>query len=399
MPDETTIAEVREAYGEMRQMVEGKIKADDAKMAEIDKTLDGFEEVNQKATLEYLATKKREDEANDRIAVIEAELAKRVGPVADPKREEQLTEEYKSFERWFKTGDKGTPIEQKAQLRTDDDTSAGYLVPDSVDSNMLKKITELDPMWGLASSMTITTKSVEVIVEASIPVAEFEGELEQGTQSEAAYENVTMTTYRQTFQSRVTQDQLMNSGWPMEAQMSMGAATAFAKGAGTNFVTGTGFKQPEGFTVNATIANAATDTSTNDALLAVDVLTLWGVPKVGYELTWMMNRAVMVAIRKFVATTGSFLWTPGLNGPVMSTLCGEPYVLSPAMSSAITTDGAIVLAIGDFRMGYRIVNRTGMSVIRDDLTEARKANVLITYNRWLTGRVVLPEAISIMTLA
>ena len=395
---EPTVADVLEATGEMRKMIEGKIVADDEKMAKIDEALDAFEKVNQKQTVEYLAAKKREDEALDRLAVLEAEMAKRVGPVGDPKREEQLTEEYKAFEQWFKVGDRATPAEQKAQLRTDDDTSAGYLVPDSVDSNLLKKITEIDPMRGLASSMTIPTKAIEVIVEASIPTAAYEAELEQGTQSEAAYENVTMTTYRQTFQSRVTQDQLMNSGWPMEAQMSMGAATAFAKGEGTAFVTGTGFKEPEGFTINATIVAAATDTATNDTFAPADVLTLWGKPKVGYELTWMMNRAVMTAIRKFASTGGSYLWTPGLNGPVMNTLCGEPYVLSPAMSSGVTTDGAIILAIGDFRIGYRIVDRTGMSVIRDDVTEARKANVLITYNRWNTGRVVLPEAISIMTI-
>ena len=40
----------------------------------------------------------------------------------------------------------------------------------------------------------------------------------------------------------------------------------------------------------------------------------------------------------------------------------------------------------------------GMSYIRGTRVADTKANVLITYNRWLTGRVVLPEAISIMTI-
>ena len=163
-------------------------------------------------------------------------------------------------------------------------------------------------------------------------------------------------------------------------------------------MTGTGVKEPEGFTINAAVVAAATDTATNDTFAAVDVLSLWGALKVGYNGTFMMNRLTMAAIRKFVSTGGVFLWQPGLNGPTMNTLCGEPYVLSPSMSSGVTTDGAIVLAYGDWSIGYRITDRTGMAIIRDNITQAREANVLITYRRWTTGRVVLPEAIKIMTI-
>ncbi len=386
---------IHEALLETRGMIEGKIKSDGEKWAQLDKFWEAQETKNQELTTEILARKKAEDEAVERVAVIEAELAKRAGQLGDPVRDEKLEAEYKAFDSWFKGGEKPMTMDMKAQLRTDDDTSAGYLVPEAVDANLLKKITEMDPVRSIASVMTITSKSIEIVVEDSIPTANYEAELEQNQYSEAGYSNVTLTPYRQSFTSRVTQDQLMNSGWPMEQQMSMGAGTAFAKGEGTGFVTGSGHKEPEGFTVNAVVATQ--DTAGNDAFAPADVLTLWGLPKDGYDLTFVMNRQIMVLIRKFASTTGSYLWTPGLNGPVMNTLCGEPYVLLPAMASAVA-DGAIIMGIGDFRAGYRIVDRTGMSVIRDDVTEARKANVLITYNRWNTGRVVLPEAIKLLTV-
>ena len=390
-----TVADVVEAVGELRHEIKTKGEGDQEKFDKLEKTFAEWDDIKQVALLEREAAKTAAEENEQRMKVLESELAKRSGGSREEK-DHKLDAEWKAADQFYRLGLTG--VEDKAQLRTDVDTSAGYLVPDAVDTNLLKKITELDPMRALASVMTISTKSIEIVVEDSIPVATYEGELESASNSEAGYENVTLTPFAQTFQSRVTQDQLMNSGWDMEAQMSMGASTAFALGEGNGFTVGTGFKVPEGFTVNATVLAAAIDTATADTFVAADVLTLWGSLKIGYNGTFQMNRLVMAAIRKFVSTGGVFLWEPGLNGPVANTLCGDPYVLTPSMSSDVTTTDSIMLAYGDWRIGYRIVDRTGMTIIRDDITQALKRNVLITYSRWNTGRVVLPEAIKIMTI-
>ena len=40
----------------------------------------------------------------------------------------------------------------------------------------------------------------------------------------------------------------------------------------------------------------------------------------------------------------------------------------------------------------------GMNVVRDDVTQAADAITIWTFRRYLTGRVVLPEAIAIMKI-
>jgi hypothetical protein len=41
----------------------------------------------------------------------------------------------------------------------------------------------------------------------------------------------------------------------------------------------------------------------------------------------------------------------------------------------------------------------GMNVVRDDVTQADKAITKFTFRRYLTGRVLVPEAIGYLTLA
>jgi HK97 family phage major capsid protein len=83
-----------------------------------------------------------------------------------------------------------------------------------------------------------------------------------------------------------------------------------------------------------------------------------------------------------------------MNGAVANTLFGYNYVLLPAMADEGTD--AFPVAFGDFRRGYTIADRTGMTVIRDEISEARKAIVKFTWARWNTGDVVLPEAIRVL---
>ena len=54
--------------------------------------------------------------------------------------------------------------------------------------------------------------------------------------------------------------------------------------------------------------------------------------------------------------------------------------------------GALPVIYGDFKRGYTITDRTGLVIIRDDLTQARQAIILLTFHKYTTGQVVLDEA-------
>lgn len=83
-----------------------------------------------------------------------------------------------------------------------------------------------------------------------------------------------------------------------------------------------------------------------------------------------------------------------MNGPAAMTLNGLPYLVAEDMPDIAS--GSLSIALGDFQQGYTIVDRTAMTVVRDDLTQKRKSIVEFTFNRWNTGMVTLAEAIKVL---
>lgn len=63
-----------------------------------------------------------------------------------------------------------------------------------------------------------------------------------------------------------------------------------------------------------------------------------------------------------------------------------------------TTSNTKPIIFGDLMRGYEIFDLAGMVVIRDDYTQKKKAIVEWTFHRYLTGQVILPEAIKILKI-
>jgi len=90
------------------------------------------------------------------------------------------------------------------------------------------------------------------------------------------------------------------------------------------------------------------------------------------------------------------LWQPGINGVVANTLAGEPYLIANTMPNIAAN--AFPIAFGDFRRGYEIYDRTGTTVIRDNVTRKQQAIIEWTFHRWLTGQVIIAEAITALKI-
>ena len=56
------------------------------------------------------------------------------------------------------------------------------------------------------------------------------------------------------------------------------------------------------------------------------------------------------------------------------------------------------VVFADLRRGYEIYDLLGISVIRDDIKMADKAITQWIFRRYLTGQVVIPEAIKILKI-
>lgn len=392
---EVTIQETFEALSALRKEVE-LVSPSQERLESINKILDTQDEQNQKLFKAQEESAKREKAFEAQLHDLELEIARGGSESKDIKRQDTLA--YKTLESWIKRGEMGLrELDEKdlKTLRSDNQTSGGYLVTSEMDSQITKEITEFSAIRTLARVRTIASKSLEMPIRNSIPVATFEGEAAAGGDSESSYRNETVTPYRQTFTTPVTKDQLMDSAFDMESEIMTDSAEAFGKGEGAGFVSGDGNKQPEGFLVHPDVIAGALDGNGGSGLItADDVILLTGQLKTGYDPTYILNRAVLAYLRTLKATTGQYLWLPGLNGPVSNTLSGFPYLIAQDMPPMAAD--SLSIAFGDFRRGYTIIDRAGLSVVRDEVTKKRQAIVEFTMHRWLTGQVTLPEAITVL---
>ncbi len=411
MADETTLEEVKKATHELHTLVERNSLSDEVK-SKINEVCDGYETKNAEFVqlkakadasdeeIKELGTKleaegKSRSEIQERVETLESEMSHKAAR-ADADYHE--APEYKALHGWVATGDFAP--EEKALLRTDSAVSGGFLVTTEMDSEITKKIVEIDGIRGIARVRSIASKAIEMAIRNTTPVAVFEGEGEQGTDDASTYENVTVTPFRQTLTTPITQDMLQDASFNMESEVISDAQIAFAEGeAGSaGFVGGSGFKQPEGFIGNTILQGAARITAASGVLDPEAMILLTGDLKTGYNPTYVMNRGTLAFLRTLRdGSTGNFLWNPGLNGPVANTLNGFNYVIANSMPNH-DTNAAFAVAFGDFRQGYTIVDRTGMSIVRDEVSQKRKAIIEFTMNRWTTGKVVLPEAIKLLQI-
>ena len=381
---------VMEAVTSLREEFDKKT-TDFEKIDKIEEFLQKQEAKNQELVQAKALAEKQADEVKERMDALEVELA-RSGGTGDQK-DYKDSEEYKALNNYCALGEK-LDSDQKALLRTDSDVAGGFLTTVELDSEIIRKITEISAVRSVARVRTIASKALEVPVRDTILTATYEGEAESNEDDTSTYSNETMNTFRQSVNVPITMDMLMDAEFDMEAEIMRDAGEAFAQGEGLNFVVGDGVKKPAGFVSDSRVQSGARDGSGSSTFTADDIILLTGDLKVGYNPMYMFNRQTLAFIRTLKSTDGNFLWMPGLNGPVANTINGFEYLVAQDMP-AIATD-AFPVAFGDFQRGYTIVDRTGMSVVRDEFTQKKKAIVEFTINRWNYGQVTLPEAITLL---
>lgn len=343
-------------------------------------------------------------ETKARIEELEAEIAKRSSKGNKLDEDWHETIDYKLFEAFCRVGPDDRRLDEidpeyKALLRTDSSVAGGFLTNTEMDSQMIKKIIEVSNMRAIASVRQTTEKAMEIAVRTSIGEAFYEGEGEQNQEAASAYGSETMHTYRLSATTPATQDQLMNSAFNMETEILGDTGEMFASKEGLKFVLGTAVKQPEGFLLNTEVIANLRNTAASGVLDADAILLVQGDLKRGHNPRFVFNRQTLSIARTLKgAATGNdhYLWSPGLDGSAANMLAGSPYTILQDMP--VIAAGSDSIAYGDFVRGYRILDRTGMTVIRDDVTLADSAIVRFVFHKWNNGQVVNAEAIKLLRI-
>ena len=180
----------------------------------------------------------------------------------------------------------------------------------------------------------------------------------------------------------------------------------FAAQEGAAFVNGDGNNKPKGFLSYNAVANASWTwgnvgyiasgvsggfPASNPSDILVDLIYSL---KAGYRQNgvFVMNRKTQSAIRKFKDATGNYLWQPPAVAGGKATLMTFPVIEAEDMPDIIANSFSI--AFGDFYRGYLVVDRAGVSVLRDPYTA--KPYVLFYTTKRVGGGVQDFEAIKLM---
>jgi HK97 family phage major capsid protein len=183
----------------------------------------------------------------------------------------------------------------------------------------------------------------------------------------------------------------------------------FATQEGAAFVAGDGNNKPKGFLSYNTVANssyswgnigyiASGSTGAFPTSNPSDVLVdLTYTVNAGYRqnAVFVMNRKTQSAIRKFKDTTGNYLWQPPTQAGGKASLMTFPVIEAEDMPDIAAN--SLSIAFGDFNRGYLVVDRAGVTVLRDPYTA--KPYVLFYTTKRVGGGVQDFDAIKLLKFA
>jgi len=384
-----TFEEFKKVNDQRLEMIEkGESTANvDEKIAKMEAKMDSYEDINQKLTTAELNA----DNIKSQIEKLET-IVTRPNSGFESK---QVDEYMDAFDTYCRKGLEGLdPVEKKA-LTVSNDSTGGYLAPPEYVRELIKDVTEISPIRSIARIRSTGARSIQVPKRTGTFAAQWVAE--SGTRSETTGYNVgleELPAHEQYALVDISEQDLEDSVFDLEAEMQSEFAEQFAKAEGAAFVSGNAVGKPEGFMTNGSVSSI--DSGSNTAITADNLITLVHNIKSDYGRngTFVFNRSTLAAIRKLKDTAGQYVFQAGmsLQGGVTNTILGQPYVEATDMASI--AQNAFPVAYGDFRRAYMIVDRVSLAVLRDPFTQATTGNVRYIARRRVGGQVVLPEAIT-----
>ena len=333
-------------------------------------------------------------------AALDRARAERARPAIEGKG--QLAEgEYKeAFSAYVKRG------EEKA-LQIGVPADGGYVVPAEVETEITRLMTHISPIRAIAGLRQVSGAVYKRPITVSGPQTGWVGETatRPTTSSQVLAELSYPTTELYAMPAATTaflDDAAVDVGQWIADEVN----AAFAAQETTAFVNGDGVNKPSGFLAGAKVAETswawgslgylATGTSAAlPASHASDILIdLVYALKAGYRqnANWVMNRRTQGALRKLKDVDGNYLWQPAASADGRASFMGFPLVEAEDMPNIAANSFSI--AFGDFKRGYLIVDRQGVSVLRDPFSS--KPYVLFYTTKRVGGGIADYDAIKLL---
>lgn len=288
-----------------------------------------------------------------------------------------------------------TAEEQKALV---EDATGAIVVPEETETELYRELPKVTVMRGLAGQRTITTNRIrrKSMTEVTVGWGKLElgGTLHEGD-----------PTPSEDFQyvedlnglAKIGRDELADNDVNLEGFIVESFAQALGEKEDQGFMVGRGhatYGEPEGIFVST----ALTDYNAGQAAAVTvdDFITLRQklAPQYRNGASWLMNATTELAMMLLKDKDDQYLWQPSVQAGAPNLLLGYPvYNQEDIPDIPLAGSTAKVATFGNYRLGYRIVDRQG--VLMQRLTELYAGAGLVGFlaTKRVTGGVVRPKAI------
>jgi HK97 family phage major capsid protein len=343
-----------------------ELKGDEADPAAIvTKALEGLQGSLDKRLAEI------EAKSVDRLDKLEAKLNR---PAIIHSRGEAKPVELKAFEGMLRRGAERMSADEQKALVVSTDTSGGFLVPQEYGNELLKNVVLWSPIRSYARTVTIGGQSIVYPKLNGRTAATWTGETAARTESSPTFTDQNLPAYELSTFVDVSNQLLEDNQYNLLGELAQMFGEDMGKVEGAAFVNGTGTGQPTGLLTSTAITNTvitgAASNFPNSNPADILIKMQHALPAViAQNAVWMMNRATLGTVRQWKDAQGRYLVLneTGPNGAPLTTLLGRPVV--DCVDFPNVAANALPIVFGDLQ-GYRIVDRVGLSTLRDPFTQA-----------------------------
>lgn len=387
---EQDTSKIFEAINEVKNIVNDRTKdvVTDEKFDKVVRDLTDLQENFQKSQQEALALK---------VAMQTAGVKEDKSGLSDTEKKHQEV-----IEHFIRKGDNEMELKTLGVYAGQD---GGYTVPKALSAKIIQRIYETSPIRSIASVETISTDSMEFLIDT--------GEFSQGWTSETGTRSETNTsnfgkktiaTKEQYAKPKATQQLLEDSVFNIEGWISQKASEKFARMENTAFVSGNGADKPRGLLTYTHSADYNIDRieqvnmGSSSALTSNGLIDVQNALLEPYQVNakWLMNRTTYGALLKLIRSDNKFNEFLGIpNGSALPTLLGKQIIL--ATDIPVVASNALSIIYADFSQAYQILDRQGITLLRDPYSA--KPYVEFYFRKRVGGDVLNTQAIKIGKVA
>lgn len=321
-----------------------------------------------------------------------------------------------AFALYLRSGEKSLSMDDQAALQVGSAPDGGYFVLPDMGGRIATKIFETSPMRQICDVQPIGTDALEGIDDTNEVTSGWVGETTAPTETTTPQVGkYRIPVYIQYAEPRATQQLLDDAVIDMEAWLASKVSDKLLRTENAAFITANGVNKPNGFlsasrTAPVTTADATrawgtlqyVATGASGAFGATSpadkVLDMIYALKAGYRAgaVHVMARLTVAECRKLKDGQSNYLWDAGSKTAGQpATLFGYPIVEAEDMPAIAANSFSI--AFGNFKVGYQIVDRAGITVLRDPYTA--KPYVKFYTTKRVGGDLVNSEAIKLLKFA